>query len=46
VARGWETDDVHWFDVDEVGHLVGLHPSFAASWPALHQLVRERRAVS
>lgn len=46
VARGWETDDVRWFDVDEVGHLAGLHPSFAASWPALHQLVQERRAVS
>ena len=38
-ARGWETDDVRWFDVAEVEHLAALHPSFAASWPALKALV-------
>lgn len=38
-ARGWETDDVRWFGLDEVDQLPSLHPSFAASWPALRQLV-------
>jgi hypothetical protein len=39
VARGWETDDVRWFTLEEVDRLPGLHPSFAASWPALRELV-------
>ena len=38
-ARGWETDDVSWFAVDEVDRLGALHPSFATSWPALRGLV-------
>ena len=38
-ARGWETDEVRWLGLDEVDRLPALHPSFAASWPALRGLV-------
>lgn len=38
-TRGWETDEVRWFDLDDVDRLPSLHPSFAASWPALRTLV-------
>ena len=41
VAQGWETDEVRWFELDEVDRLAALHPSFGASWPALRDLVRE-----
>ena len=39
-ALGWETDEVRWFGIDEVDRLTHLHPSFAASWPALRKLVQ------
>ena len=47
-AHGWETEDVVWFDVGEVDRLAAgeaLHPSFAASWPALRRLVTTSRAT-
>jgi len=44
VARGWETDEVRWFELEEVDRLSSLHPSFASSWPALRELVRASMA--
>lgn len=46
-AHGWETDAVEWLAVSEVDRLAAqqaLHPGFAASWPALREVVLDAAA--
>lgn len=37
-SLNFETDDVRWVPLDEVGDLP-LHPGFAGSWPAIRAII-------
>lgn len=47
-AHGWETDEVAWLAIDDIDRLASagaLHSGFAASWPALRDLVLEKHSL-
>jgi 8-oxo-dGTP pyrophosphatase MutT (NUDIX family) len=41
IRSNWETSDLRWIPVDEVGSYP-LHPALAESWPELRKLVEDR----
>ena len=44
IRSNWETSDLRWIPVDEVGSYP-LHPALAESWPELRKLVKDQASL-